>query len=53
MSRRMYTCEHGEFVPAPKGYYRMAPLLLVGTVLLALNVVVSAGFALLVSGVLS
>jgi len=53
MSRRMYTCDHGEFTPAPKGYYRLTPVLLVGTVLLGLNVTVSAGFALLITGVLS
>ena len=53
MKRRMYTCEQGEFVPAPKGYYRIAPVLLVGTILLGLNVTVSAGFALLITGVLS
>ncbi|MGV8913770.1 MAG: hypothetical protein ACOH14_14245 [Rhodoglobus sp.] len=51
MSRRMYTCEHGEFVPAPKGYYRLTVVLLVGTVLLGLNVIVSAGFALVTVGV--
>jgi hypothetical protein len=51
VSRRMYTCEHGEFVPAPRGYYRLTSVLLVGAVLLALNVIVSAGFALIVSGV--
>jgi len=53
MSRRMYTCDHGEFTPAPRGYYRLAPVLLVGTILLGLNVAVSAGFALLITGVLS
>ena len=52
MSRRMYICEQGEFVPAPKGYFRLTPVLLVGTVLLGLNVTVSAGFALLITGVL-
>lgn len=47
----MYTCEHGRFIPAPKGYHRLAPVLIVGTFLLALNVIVSAGFALLATGV--
>jgi len=47
----MYTCDHGSFVPAPKGYYRLAPVLLVGTILLGLNVTVSAGFALIIVGV--
>ena len=51
MSRRMYTCEQGRFTPAPKGYYRLTPVLLVGTILLGLNVTVSAGFALLITGV--
>jgi len=51
VKRRMYTCEHGEFVPAPKGYFRLAPVLLVGTILLGLTVTVSAGFALLSMGV--
>lgn len=51
MKQRMYTCEHGEFVPAPKGYYRLAPVLLVGTIMLGLSVTVWAGFALIVTGV--
>jgi len=51
MTRKMYVCDHGTFVPAPKGYYRLTPVLLVGTVLLGLNVTVSAGFALLITGV--
>ena len=51
MKRRMYTCEQGEFTPAPKGYYRLTPVLLVGTILLGLNVTVWAGFALLSMGV--
>jgi len=51
MSRKMYTCERGRFVKAPKGYYRLTPVLLIGTILLALNVIVSAGFALLITGV--
>jgi hypothetical protein len=48
---RFYTCDRGEFVPAPRGYFRMVPVLIVGTILLGLNVVVSAGFALINSGV--
>jgi hypothetical protein len=48
---RFYTCDRGEFTPAPKGYYRLTPVLLVGTILLGLNVTVSAGFALLITGV--
>ena len=51
MSRRMYTCDRGNFIPAPKGYYRMAPVLIVGTILLGVNVTVSAGFAVIGSGV--
>jgi hypothetical protein len=51
MSRRMYTCERGRFVPAPRGFYRLAPVVLVGTILLGLNVIVSGGFALVSSGV--
>ena len=47
----MYTCDHGRFVKAPKGYYRLEVVVLVGTVLLALNVIVSAGFAFVGSGV--
>lgn len=50
MSRKMYTCEHGRFTPAPKGYYRLTPVLLVGTVLLGLNVIVSAGALLIGTG---
>jgi len=53
MSRQLYVSDHGSFVPTPKGYYRLTPVLLVGTVLLGLNVTVSAGFALLITGVLS
>ena len=48
---RFYTCENGRFTPAPRGYFRLAPIVLVGTVLLGLNVAVSAGFALINSGV--
>jgi hypothetical protein len=48
---RFYTCDHGRFIPAPRGFYRLAPVLLVGTILLGLNVAVSAGFALLSMGV--
>ena len=51
MTRQMYTCEHGRFVKAPRGYYRIETLVLVGTVLLALNVIVSAWFAFVGSGV--
>jgi len=51
MTRQMYTCEHGRFVKAPKGYYRLAPLVVIGTVLLALNVTVSGWFAFVGSGV--
>ena len=51
MTRQMYTCEHGVFVRAPRGYYRLETVVLVGTVLLALNVIVSAGFALANPGV--
>jgi hypothetical protein len=48
---RFYTCDQGEFTPAPRGYHRLAVLVLVGTILLALNVIVSAGFALINLGV--
>jgi hypothetical protein len=51
MKRRMYTCERGRFVAAPKGFYRLAPVVLVGTILLGLNVIVSAGLALVTTGV--
>ena len=51
MSRKMYICERGRFIPAPKGYYRLAPVLIVGTILLGVNVTVSAGFAVIGSGV--
>jgi len=48
---RFYTCDRGAFVPAPRGYYRLAPVLIVGTILLGVNVTVSAGFAVIGSGV--
>jgi hypothetical protein len=48
---RFYTCDQGEFTPAPRGYHRLAVLVLVGTILLALNVTISAGFALINLGV--
>ena len=51
MTRQMYTCEHGTFVKAPRGYYRLAPVVVIGTVLLALNVAVSGWFAFVGSGV--
>jgi len=51
MSRKMYVCNRGRFVRAPKGYYRMAPVLIVGTILLGVNVTVSAGFAVIGTGV--
>ena len=51
MTRKLYVCNRGRFVRAPKGYYRLAPVLIVGTILLALNVIVSAGFAVIISGV--
>jgi hypothetical protein len=47
----MYICTRGEFVRAPRGYFRIVPVLIVGTILLGLNVVVSAGFAFINSGV--
>ena len=47
----MYTCERGRFVPAPKGYYRIEIVVAAGTALLGLSVIVSAGFALLTTGV--
>ena len=51
MTRQMYTCDRGRFVKAPRGYYRIETVVLVGTVLLALNVAVSGWFAFVVSGV--
>ena len=48
---RFYTCVRGRFVRAPKGYYRLAPVLIVGTILLGVNVTVSAGFAVVGTGV--
>jgi len=51
VTRQMYTCERGVFVKAPKGYYRLEVVVLVGTVFLALNVTVSAWFAFVSSGV--
>jgi len=51
MTRQMYTCEHGRFVKAPKGYYRLGVVVVIGTVLLALNVAVSGWFAFVSSGV--
>jgi len=51
MTRKLYVCNRGRFVRAPKGYYRLAPVLIVGTILLGVNVTVSAGFAVIGSGV--
>ena len=51
MSRKLYVCNRGRFVRAPKDYYRLTPVLIVGTVLLGVNVTVSAGFAVVGSGV--
>jgi hypothetical protein len=51
MTRKLYVCNRGRFVRAPKGYYRLAPVLIVGTVLLGVNVTVSAGFAVIRTGV--
>jgi len=48
---RFYTCDRGRFIRAPKGYYRMTPVLIVGTILLGVNVTVSAGFAVVGTGV--
>ena len=48
---RFYTCEHGRFTPAPKGYYRIEVVVAVGTALLGLSVLVSAGFAFISTGV--
>jgi len=47
VTRQMYTCEHGRFVKAPKGYYRLEGVLIVGALLLLVNVTVSAGFAVI------
>jgi len=51
VSRQMYTCVRGRFVRAPKGYFRLAPVLIVGTILLALNVSVHSWFSFVNSGV--
>ena len=53
MTRQMYTCDHGEFTKAPKGYYRIEVVVLVGTVFLALCVAVLAVVAFTCTGVTS
>ena len=49
----MYTCDHGVFVKAPKGYYRLGAVVLVGTLLLFLSVAVLAVAAFTCPGVTS
>ena len=51
VTRQMYTCDHGEFTKAPKGYYRIEVVVLVGTVFLALCVAVLAVVAFTCPGV--
>ena len=53
MTRQMYTCDQGVFVKAPKGYYRLEVVVLVGTVFLALCVAVLAVVAFTCPGVSS
>jgi len=50
MTRQMYTCDHGRFTKAHKGY-RLGTVLTVGCILLLLNVAVSGWFAFVSLGV--
>ena len=51
VTRQMYTCEHGTFVKAPKGYYRLAPLVAIVTASIGLHVAIGAWFAFVSAGV--
>ena len=51
MTRQMYTCDHGTFVKAPKGYYRAEALVAIVTASIGLHVAIGAWFAFVVSGV--
>jgi len=51
MTRQMYICDRGRFVKAPKGYFRLAPLVAIVTASIGLHVAIGAWFAFVGSGV--
>jgi len=51
MTRQMYTCDHGVFVKAPKGYFRAGALVAIVTATIGLHVAIGAWFAFAGSGV--
>jgi len=51
MTRQMYTCDHGEFTKAPKGYFSAGALVAIVTASIGLHVAIGAWFAFVGSGV--